>query len=241
MANSDSLGELYDDRALSSAGERQGSARPIGTPLSTGGKSRGLQADARRFAQAAAPDRSLPAQPPAESTAAALPAGEDASVNNLQRALQGFRLALPFVQKLLPLLDGHVATVVSNLLSPQPAAPAQSQGATQPRPLTTAPAPQHITVDLTPVEEGLKRLQNSHRELHVQVAEQNTSIRRVEDQLAMVREATDRNTLEQQELMEDLKGIGKKVNVVTLVVLAMLLGSVLLNLILYLHMQRVLP
>jgi len=87
----------------------------------------------------------------------------------------------------------------------------------------------------------LKRIQTDHRELRSQIAEQNTSLKRVEDHLELVREATDRNTLEQQELMEDLKSVGTKVNVVTLAVLAMLLASMLLNLILYLHIQRVLP
>lgn len=243
MANSDSLGELYDDREVVRSGDSSASGRPVGTPLSMGGKTRGAQTDARRFVPSAAPGRSVSMPPPAESAAAAPPAApEEAGINNLQRALQGFKLAMPFVQKLLPLLDGPMATVVSNLFGAPAATSPQPQTPTQPRPLTTAaPAPQAITVDLTPVEDGLKRLQNGHRELHVQMAEQSNSIKRVEDQLVMVREATDRNTLEQQELMEDLKGIGKKVNLVTLVVLAMLLGSLLLNLILYLHLQRVLP
>ena len=57
----------------------------------------------------------------------------------------------------------------------------------------------------------------------------------------MVREATDRNTLEQQELVEDLKTVGSKVNVFALVALALLAVSIVLNVILYLHIQRVLP
>ena len=57
----------------------------------------------------------------------------------------------------------------------------------------------------------------------------------------MVREATDRNTLEQQELLEDLKTVGNKVNVVALIALGLLAISILLNLVLYLHIQRVLP
>jgi hypothetical protein len=217
----------------------------MGTPLSKGGKPRGQQADPRRLAQVAPVGR--PVSPPAPSEPASTPVQEDSGLNNLQRALQGFKLALPFVQKLLPLLDGPVASVVSNLLAPQPqpsvatqVAPSLQASAPQ-QPAVQVPEPQQITVDLRPIEDGLKRLQNGHRELHIQAAEQNTSIKRVEDQLEMVREATDRNTLEQQELMEDLKGISKKVNIVTLVVISMLLGSVLLNLILYLHIQRVLP
>ena len=68
----------------------------------------------------------------------------------------------------------------------------------------------------------MTELQVQHRELREQVVEQNTSLKKVEDQLEMVREATDRNTLEQQELMEDLKAVGNKVNVVALVALAFL-------------------
>ncbi len=71
--------------------------------------------------------------------------------------------------------------------------------------------------------------------------EQNTSLKRVEDQLEMVREATDRNTLEQQELLEDLKTFGNKVKLVVIIALGLVAIGVILNLILYLHIQRVLP
>jgi chromosome segregation ATPase len=84
-------------------------------------------------------------------------------------------------------------------------------------------------------------LQTQHRELRDQVMEQNTSLKRVEDQLEMVREATDRNTLEQQELMEDLKVVGSKVNIFALIALGLLAVSVIINVVLYLHIVRVLP
>ena len=70
----------------------------------------------------------------------------------------------------------------------------------------------------------------SNREFHEQMGEQNTSLKRVEDHLEMVREATDRNTLEQQELLEDLKAVGNKVNLVAIIALGLLGVSVLLNL-----------
>ena len=77
--------------------------------------------------------------------------------------------------------------------------------------------------------------------LRDQLAEQNTSLKRVEDQLEMVREATDRNTLEQQELLEDLKTFSNKA-VVFAVIASVLLGvSIVFNVILFLHLQRVLP
>jgi hypothetical protein len=66
-------------------------------------------------------------------------------------------------------------------------------------------------------------------------------LKRVEDQLEMVREATDRNTLEQQELLEDLKSTGKKVNLVAAIVIGLLAISLLVNIALYMHIQRVLP
>ena len=74
-------------------------------------------------------------------------------------------------------------------------------------------------MNLAPIQDCVNDLQVQHRELHDQVVEQNISIQKVEDQLQMVREATDRNTLEQQELMEDLKAVGNKVNVIALIAL----------------------
>jgi hypothetical protein len=144
----------------------------------------------------------------------------------LQWAVNALRSALPFVQKILPLLDGNVATAISNVLTQHPQA--------HPHP----PAP---PVNLEPIEDGLAELQTQHRDLRNQILEQNSSLKRVEDQLEMVREATDRNTLEQQELFEDLKTVGTKVNVVAFVVLALLAVSILLNAVLYLHIRRVLP
>jgi hypothetical protein len=47
--------------------------------------------------------------------------------------------------------------------------------------------------------------------------------------------------LEQQELLEDLKAVGGKVNLVAIIALGLLAISILLNVALYLHIQRVLP
>jgi hypothetical protein len=142
----------------------------------------------------------------------------------VDRAMGLLRLALPFVQRILPLLDGNIGTAVSNILTPHPQAPAP-----------------HSPVNLEPLENGLADLQVQHRDLRNQVVEQNSSLKRVEDQLDMVREATDRNTLEQQELLEDLKAMGSKINAFALFALGLLAVSILLNVILLLHIQRVLP
>jgi len=91
------------------------------------------------------------------------------------------------------------------------------------------------------VAENDAELQTLHKDLRAQIVEQNNSLKRVEDQLGLVREATDRNTLEQQELLVDLKAMGTKVNVVAAVAIGLLAISLMVNLALYMHIQRVLP
>jgi hypothetical protein len=193
----------------------------VGSPLPMGDAGRTQhphgQSDSRRLAAVPPPGRALTSQ-----SSAPPPAGQR---TGLQRAVGALRTALPYVQRILPLLDGNIGTAVSNILNPRP------------HPAPPPPPP----VNLAPIEKGLTELQTQHRELREQVVEQNASLKRVEDHLEMVREATDRNTLEQQELLEDLKSVGNKVNIVAVIALGLLGISILLNLVLYLHIQRVLP
>ena len=137
------------------------------------------------------------------------------------------RAALPFVQKMLPLLDGNIGSAVSNVLAPHH----------PPAPLAPPPPP----VNLVPLQEGLADLRVQQRALRDQVVEQNASLKRVEDHLQSVREATDRNTLEQQELLEDLKSVGSKVNVFAYIALAVLGVSVILNIVLFLEFRHMIP
>jgi hypothetical protein len=95
-------------------------------------------------------------------------------------------------------------------------------------------------VNLAPIEDGLANLQAQQRELRDQVVEQNSSLKRVEDQLEMVREATDRNTLEQQELIEDLRSVGTRVSAFAILGLLLLLGSLGLNIYLIIQLQHIL-
>ncbi len=165
---------------------------------------------------AAAQERpQLPA--PADGDGAALKGG-------FQRVAQAVRAAIPLVQKLLPLLDGNLATTVSALLAPQTAHP---------------PAPPQVHVDLEPVERGMTELRVSHRELKTQVAEQGTTLKRVEDHLERVREATDRNTLEQQELVEDVRAVGARVSRFIVIGVLLLALSVGLNVYLLIQLQHI--
>lgn len=205
------------------AAQREPVAPPVPTPA----------------APQAAPDRRLPAQQ---------------HPSTLQKAAGIIRSAIPVVQKLLPLLDGNIGSAVSNLLNPPPPPPAAPASTA-----LVAPPPAPPKLDLAPVLTPLKEniaelktiqseLQLAHKDLQTanvqlrdQISEQNISLKRVEDHLELVREATDRNTLEQQELMEDLKSMGSRVNLVAAVAIGLLAVSLLVNLFLFMHIQRVLP
>jgi len=162
--------------------------------------------------------------PAPPSFAELAPAGRPHQASTFQRAVSMFRAAMPLVQRILPLLDGNVGTAVSNLMAPQ------QQGTQHSQP-----------VNLVPIETGLDKLQLQQRELRDQVVEQNESLKKVEDQLHQVREATDRNTLEQQELLQDLKAVGTRVNIFAYVALALLGLSVALNVLLFLQLRHILP
>ncbi len=189
--------------------------RAIGSPLPMGASRRSpvLNAETNGNHIPASPlGRALPP-----------PAAPDESTG-LGRAINAVRAALPLVQRLLPLLDGNIATAIVNLFTPHP-----------------HPAPPPPKVDLAPLENGLTELQTQHRSLRDEVMEQSMSLKRVEDQLEMVREATDRNTLEQQELLEDLKAFSNKAKVVAVLAIGLLAISLVVNLALLFHIKSVLP
>ncbi len=197
-------------------GVREPLPRPAGSPLPMGTSGRPLagrgEGQAAR-AGAAPPGRALTFPPQSE--------GEQ---SGMQWMMGVMKQAVPFVQKLLPLLDGQIATAVGNLLAT--------------RPHTPPPPPR---VDLQPIENRLADLQVQQANVKDQLSDQNAALKRVEDHLDMVREATDRNTLEQQELIEDLKTISSRMNRFALLFLLLLVISLLVNISLFLHIQRVLP
>jgi len=107
-----------------------------------------------------------------------------------------------------------------------------------------APQPAHqpppVQVNLEPVERGLAEVRNSNRELRIQVQEQGTSLKRVEDQLERVREATDRNTLEQQELVEDLRSVGNRISTFVIIGIVLLLVVLGVNIYFVVQLQHIL-
>jgi hypothetical protein len=145
--------------------------------------------------------------------------------SGVQRVVSTLRTLLPYVERILPLFEGNFSTALTNLLAPHQPAP---------------PAPELPPVDLAPLKGSLAVLNTQYLELREEAIEREASMRRIEDQLEMVRLSTDRNTLQQQELIEDLKSLGSKVGFVTMVALGLLAISVIVNTVLYLHMVKVL-
>jgi hypothetical protein len=152
------------------------------------------------------------------------PADPNSAKTGLQRAVHAVRSALPLVQRLLPLLEGNLAGVLGALMAPQPG---------------NHPTP-HVQVDLEPVERGLAEVRTSNRELKTQVQEQGATLKRVEDQLDRVREATDRNTLEQQELVEDLRAVGTRMSTFAIIGILLLAISLGLNIYFLIQLQHIL-
>jgi hypothetical protein len=100
------------------------------------------------------------------------------------------RAAIPFVQRILPLLDGNIGTAVSNVLAPHQHMP-----------------PPPPPVNLEPIEDDLAALHEQQRDLRNRVTEQHASLKRVEDRLEKVREAAESAAFEQQALVDDLKAV----------------------------------
>lgn len=189
-----------------------------------------VEAEARKESVATAPPPSqprdeMPRPRPLQRPAQPAPPRERSHEpgSGFTRVVNAVRSAMPVLQRLLPLLEGNVTKAVTNLLTPPP---------------TTAITPAVQKVDLAPVERGLVELHKQQRELSSQIAEQNQSIQRVEQQLGLVRTATDRNTLEQQELIEEMQKMEKRQSRFATIFLILLLLSLAANVLLYLQYKH---
>ena len=91
--------------------------RVIGSPLPAGSSS------SASMPQSSAEPKRLTTVPPPGRSLANQPERPAAQASGLQKAVNLLRVAIPFVQKMLPLLDGNFGTVVSNILSPAPPPP----------------------------------------------------------------------------------------------------------------------
>lgn len=135
----------------------------------------------------------------------------------LQRTATAIRTMVPLLQKLLPLLDGNVASAVANLLISRPAG---------------APA-----VDLEPLETALMRVRGDLAVMQDKSTQQESALKRIDDQLETVREALDRASLEQKETAEELTQTRRSVRVFALIGMVLLVISIGLNAALFLYVR----
>jgi len=159
------------------------------------------------------------------ATAPPRPVGIARPVHHLtamEKTVGVLRAILPIAQKFLPLLDGQVGTVVSNLIGPQN-------------------SPRQVANALLPLHEGLAQLEKQHIELRAQVAGQNAALRQIEEQIETVRNLAEETAAEQEELAGILSKMRRRVNLFAVAGLVLLAAVVTLNVLLLVHIRRVLP
>ena len=126
---------------------------------------------------------------------------------SIWRSLMHLKLLLPYVSKLLPILEGNF----SSALAPVPAARIEKLDLSE----------IHSAVET--VNRGFLDLQAGNRDIRTQVQEQSTQLKRIDDQLIRLRESTERNTMEHQELVEDLRSASKLVRGLSTVMIVLMI------------------
>ncbi len=84
------------------------------------------------------------------------------------------------------------------------------------------------------LHQGLTEIQTSHRELRLQVHDQTVEMKRIEDQMVLLRQTVERNATEHAELVEDVKSLGNLVRTMgaglaILLIVLIVLTSLLLS------------
>lgn len=142
--------------------------------------------------------------------------------STMEKTVGVLRTILPLAQRFLPLIDGQIGTVVSNLIGPQA-------------------SPRQIAQTVLPLQEGLAQLERQHIELRAQMAGQTAALKVIDEQIGTVRKLTEDIAEEQQNLTDSLKKLSRKVNMVAVAGLVLLTVLVALNVVLFVHIRRIMP
>lgn len=146
------------------------------------------------------------------------PIAKPASPSGLHKAMGVIRATLPVVQKVLPLLEGNVGLAVANLL---------------------LPSMQQRPVDLKPVEDMLSKMRTDHQDLRGKIQEQSTAVKRIGEQLELVKEAGERHSLGQKELTDDLYRLRTRVTRLVWIGMGLLVISIGVNVFLLLRVSHI--
>jgi hypothetical protein len=136
-----------------------------------------------------------------------------------EKTMGVLRTILPIAQKVLPLIDGQIGTVVSNFLGPQA-------------------SPRQVAQTLLQLQEGLAQLEKQHMELRAAVAGQIGAFKQIDERLEAVRKLTEETAERQRKLAESLEKTRRKVNVAEIAGLVLLTAVVALNVVLFVQMRR---
>ena len=137
------------------------------------------------------------------------PMGRTTPPSAFERTVGAVRKVLPVVQKILPLLDGNVASAVANLL--------------------IAPRPGAASPELAPLERAIVRVHTDQQAMQKGMGEQKAALKRVEEQLDLVKNAAERQALEQKEFTDDLHRLRRRVGAFAWAGLVLLAISIGLN------------
>ncbi len=127
-------------------------------------------------------------------------------VPSIWRSLMQLRMLLPYIGKLLPILEGNFSAALAPTTSTAVAKPDFTEF--------------HHSIEQ--VNRGFLDLQAGHRDIRTHVQEQSVQLKRIDDQLIRLRESTERNTMEHQELVEDLRSASKLVRGLSTVMIVLM-------------------
>jgi hypothetical protein len=134
----------------------------------------------------------------------------------LDKTVSVLRTVLPIAQKVLPLIDGQIGTVVSNLIAPQA-------------------SPRQVAQSLLPLQEGLAQLEKQQVELRAQATGQNAALKHIDEQIAVLGKLAGDTAEKQRNLADSLEKTRRKITVFAIAGLLLLAGLLALNVILLLR------
>lgn len=147
----------------------------------------------------------------------------------LKRLMTSGRTEFPAVPEFVSAEDEMAAAVLAESMASLPPAAYAASHNTQ---VPTSPMPR---VELKPVGDNLDDLRLAHRDLRNTVTEQNGVLERVQDQVQILCETSDRSAQEQQQLVGELKFFSKWAFVFAIAVALLLFASVAFDVVLLLR------
>ncbi len=146
------------------------------------------------------------------------PSKQTEHLSGFQRTAAAVRTMVPLLQKMLPLLDGNVASVVANLVAPRLLAP---------------------SVNLHPVEDAVERLRVEVAAFRDRGAESERALRRIDEQLETMKDTLQRNAEEQRAGAEEIAKIRSRVMAFSVIGLILLVVSIGLDAAIFLYARGV--